>query len=216
MGADEEVPRPELGFDQFVVASHRRLLRQLTAMTADVEQAQDCLQEAYERAWARWRVVGGLDDPEAWVRKVAWRVAVSSHRRRATLARLMPRLVPSEARAAARSEGPTRSTVAGPGGVEEALDVQDALRQVAADQRQALVLFYLVGMSVAEVADEAGVSVGTVKSRLHRGRNVLARLLGPGYGDLATADTSDRRESADGPDAYRRPPPASGDGGWVP
>jgi RNA polymerase sigma-70 factor (ECF subfamily) len=213
--ADEDAPPPELGFDQFVVASHRRLLRQLSAMTADVEQAQDCLQEAYERAWARWRLVGGLDDPEAWVRKVAWRVAVSSHRRRATLARLLPRLVPTEARAAVRSEGPGRSGFAGPGGVEEALDVQDALRRVAADQRQALVVFYLVGMSVAEVADEAGVSVGTVKSRLHRGRNVLARLLGPGYGDLAAVDASDRNGPAERPDAAGRPESTPGAGGWV-
>ena len=63
-------------FDHLVAVSHRRLLRQLTVMTADLEQAQDCLQEAYERAWARWPSVSRLEDPEAWIRKVAWRVAV--------------------------------------------------------------------------------------------------------------------------------------------
>lgn len=190
MRADEAAPRAELRFDEFVVASHRRLLRQLTAMTADLEQAQDCLQEAYERAWARWRSVGSLEDPEAWVRKVAWRVAVSSHRRRSAFTRLMPRLVPAGSRTAIRSEGPSRSGT-DPAGAEAALDIQDALRQLPVEQRQALVLFYLVGMPVAEVAAEAGVSVGTVKSRLHRGRHGLARLLGPAYGDLARDDTGD-------------------------
>ena len=212
MSADERpeaTSRGELGFDQFVAASHRRLLRQLTAMTADLEQAQDCLQEAYERAWARWRSVGRLDDPEAWVRKVAWRVAVSSHRRRSTFTRLMPRLLPTSARAAARSEGPSRSAGAGHGGVEEALDVQDALRQVPVDQRQALVLFYLVGMSVAEVAEESGVSLGTVKSRLHRGRHALAHLLGPSYGDL---DAGDPHADELIPHPGRRP--TADDGGW--
>jgi RNA polymerase sigma-70 factor (ECF subfamily) len=171
-------------FDHLVAVSHRRLLRQLTAMTADLEQAQDCLQEAYERAWARWPTVSRLEDPEAWIRKVAWRVAVSSHRRRTTFARLLPRLLPAASRAPSPSGGPTRaSSSAAGGGAEEAMDVQEALRRLTPDQRRALVLHYFIGMSVAEVAVETGASVGSVKSRLHRGRLALATLLGPAYPD---------------------------------
>jgi len=53
----------------------------------------------------------------------------------------------------------------------------EALRQVPADQRRAMVLHYLVDLPVAEVAHEMGVAVGTVKSWLHRGRTALAARL---------------------------------------
>ena len=49
----------QAGFDAFYISSRARLLRQLTAMTADPELAKDALQEAYERAWQRWRRVRG-------------------------------------------------------------------------------------------------------------------------------------------------------------
>src|SRR4051812_23289226 len=68
-------------FDEFYVGTRLRLLRQLTMMTGDVEQAADVLQEAYARAWQRWGRVSTLADPAAWVRTVAWRVAISQHRR---------------------------------------------------------------------------------------------------------------------------------------
>ena len=63
------------------------------------------------------------------------------------------------------------------------MDVQDAMLRLTPDQRRALVLHYFLGMSLAEVAVETGASVGTVKSRLHRGRLALAALLGPAYAD---------------------------------
>ena len=57
--------------------------------------------------------------------------------------------------------------------------VADALAQLPADQRRAIVLYHLCDLSVAEVADEVGSPTGTVKARLSRGRATLARLLNP-------------------------------------
>src|SRR6478609_1800788 len=68
-------------FDEFYIGTRVHLLRQLTMMTGDAEQAADVLQEAYARAWQRWGRVSNLADPSAWVRTVAWRVAISQHRR---------------------------------------------------------------------------------------------------------------------------------------
>ena len=106
----------EVAFEAFCLATHARLLRQLTAMTADPERAKDVLQEAYARAWVHWGRVATLDEPEAWVRRVAWRLAVSQHRRSVTLARLLPRF---------RADVEVR-----PVPVDEVLDVQQALRQL--------------------------------------------------------------------------------------
>jgi DNA-directed RNA polymerase specialized sigma24 family protein len=68
-------------FDVFYTASAPRLVRQLHAMTGDLTEAQDCVQEACARAWQRWPAVRSYDSPEAWVRSVAWNVAVSRFRR---------------------------------------------------------------------------------------------------------------------------------------
>jgi RNA polymerase sigma-70 factor (ECF subfamily) len=155
------------GFDEFYLATRGALLRQLTAMTADAELAKDVLQEAYARAWQRWSRVSSFDDPPGWVRTVAWRLAVSHFRRRTVAQRF----------AVVLRGGVTEEPVA----VEEAWDVQQALRAVSPERRQAMVLHDLCGLSVEQVAAETGVPVGTVKSRLSRGRADLARTLGATY-----------------------------------
>ncbi|HEX6921367.1 MAG TPA: sigma-70 family RNA polymerase sigma factor [Actinomycetes bacterium] len=158
-----------LGFDEFYIATRLSLLRQLTMMTGDAEQAADVLQEAYARAWQRWRRVSTLADPAAWVRTVAWRVAISQHRRSLLAADRFWRLfVP----AAAVDRTPD---------LDEALDLHAALRILSPEHRRALVLYEMCGLSVTEVAAETGVAEGTVKSRLARARAALSAALGPDY-----------------------------------
>lgn len=53
-----------------------------------------------------------------------------------------------------------------------------ALRRIPAQQRRAVALHYLLDMSINDIALETGVSVGTVKSWLSRGRTSLAEALG--------------------------------------
>jgi RNA polymerase sigma-70 factor (ECF subfamily) len=128
-------------------------------MVGDLREAEDAVQEAYCRAWLRRRVLEAYDNPEAWVRIVAYRIAVSSWRR---AVRRM---------AAYRRHGPADDVApAGP----EHVALVDALRALPAAQRQAIVLFHLIGLSIEEIAGEADVAVGTVKSRLARGRSALA------------------------------------------
>ena len=151
-------------FDDFYLATSRRLLGQLTAMTADREQAADVLQEAYAKAWMHWGRVSRLDNPEAWVRTVAWRSAVSWWRRLG-VARSRQPLVASR-----DHHEPD---------LDSALVVREALARLSPVQRQVLVLHEVVGLTVAEIARETGIPSGTVKSRLVRGRAVLAALLEP-------------------------------------
>jgi RNA polymerase sigma-70 factor (ECF subfamily) len=61
---------------------------------------------------------------------------------------------------------------------EDAVAVAQALRTLSVGQRQVVVLHYLVGLRVEEVARELAVPVGTVKSRLTRARRMLAHRLG--------------------------------------
>ena len=52
-----------------------------------------------------------------------------------------------------------------------------ALAEITDDQRAAIVLYDVEGYDYAEIADMTGVSLGTVKSRIHRGRLALRALL---------------------------------------
>jgi RNA polymerase sigma-70 factor (ECF subfamily) len=160
-------------FDEFYLGTRLLLLRQLTMMTGDAEQAADVLQEAYARAWQRWRRVSNLADPAAWVRTVAWRVAISQHRRSLVAADRLRRLLAPEAALGSRID---RSI-----GPDEALDLRAALRLLSPEHRRALVLYEMCGLSVPQVAMETGVPEGTVKSRLARARTALAAALGPDY-----------------------------------
>lgn len=167
-------------FDDFYRATSRRVIHHVYAMTGSLTEAQDCVQEGYARAWQRWTQVSGYDDPEAWVRTVARRVAVSRWRRTRTHAAALVRHGrPDDQRP------PDEDHVA----------LVAALRQVSETQRHAVVLHHLVGLTVEQVAAEVGAPVGTVKARLHRGRAALAALLGDAE-PAATPSTADAGQEA--------------------
>jgi RNA polymerase sigma-70 factor (ECF subfamily) len=152
-------------FDAFYHATSRRLLGQMYAMTGDADDAQDCVQEAYARAWQHWHTVRQADDADAWIRTVAWRIAAGRWRRHR-----------SGLRALSRNGRPEHVAAPSPDHVA----LVSALRRIRPDHRRAIVLHYLVGMSVQEIAEETGAASGTVKSHLSRGRAALAKLLGDG------------------------------------
>lgn len=64
--------------------------------------------------------------------------------------------------------------------VVDRLGLNDALARLSPDFRAAVVLRDVVGMDYAEIADSLGLPIGTVRSRIARGRRHLAELLGGG------------------------------------
>jgi len=58
-------------------------------------------------------------------------------------------------------------------------DIQDAIRALPSEFRAAVVLCDVVGLQYDEIAEQLGVPVGTVRSRIHRGRAQLRKALGP-------------------------------------
>jgi RNA polymerase sigma-70 factor (ECF subfamily) len=155
--------RDSAGFDAFYAASSRRLVGQVFAMTGDLGEAEDAVQEACIRAWQRWPRIEGYEDPEAWVRSVAFKLCVNAwwkakNRRSA------------QRRAAARVQD-------APGLGPDLLALVRALRELPDKQRRALVLHYFADLTVEQIAAETGVSPGTVKSRLSRGRAAMAPLV---------------------------------------
>jgi RNA polymerase sigma-70 factor (sigma-E family) len=146
-------------FDEFYVATHRRIVGQIYAMTGSLHEAEDCVQEAYARAWQQWgKLSAGHRHPEAWVRTVAARLAVSSWRK-------------AVSRRAAHRENQL-AVVSGMN--PDHLAIVAALRKIPADQRLAIVLYHYANLSIGEIAAETGAPPNTVKARLARGRKALA------------------------------------------
>ncbi len=149
-------------FDALYAGSFRRLVAQIYAMCGNFAEAQDCVQEAFIRAWDRRRALDADQSPEAWIRTVAYRLAVSRWRR---------------AQRALRSPDRSQLRDSVPGPDVSRMALIRALQQLPADQRRAVVLHHLCDVPVREIAAEIGVPVGTVKARLSRGRAALAALL---------------------------------------
>lgn len=152
----------ETEFDAFYTASFRPLVGQVRAMCGSLTEAQDCVQEAFIRAWDHRASLDAGQNPEAWVRRTAYRLAVSRWRKARRAFRAPDRALEDK-----RVAEPSPDRVA----------IDRALAQLPPAQRHALVLFHLCDLTIAEVADEVGSPVGTVKARLARGRQALARLL---------------------------------------
>ncbi len=152
-------------FDAFYAGSSRRVLGQLYAMIGNRSEAEDAVAEAYARAWQRWSTVRDCDSPEAWVRRVASRITVSSWRKAVNRLRAHHRDTLTQ-----ETDGLSPDHVA----------LVAALKRIPADQRRVIVLHHLVGLSVAEISAEVGAPSGTVKARLARGRKAMAQHLSDG------------------------------------
>jgi DNA-directed RNA polymerase specialized sigma24 family protein len=65
----------EHSFDSFYGSTRRAVLRQTFALTGDLPATRAALRDSYARAWQHWGRVSRLEDPLAWVRARAWRLA---------------------------------------------------------------------------------------------------------------------------------------------
>jgi RNA polymerase sigma-70 factor, ECF subfamily len=143
-------------------AAYGRLVQVLTLVAGSRAEAEDVVQEAFVRLVPRWSKISTYDDPEAWVRSVAFKILSNRFRRSRNAAAASRRA----------SHAVQTSEVSG-----DSVDVGRALAALPIDQREVVVLHHLLDLPVAEIASSLGVPVGTVKSRLSRARVALAPLL---------------------------------------
>lgn len=149
-------------FDEFFAATAKRMVAVVYAVTGDLGEAEDAVQEAYARAWQRWAVLTEEGDPTPWVRTVALRLAVSTWRK-----------ARNRMRAHFRHGPPPDAPALAP----DRVALVDALRALRDDQRTAVVMHHLLDLPVEEIARETGVSSAAVRTRLSRGRKALGARL---------------------------------------
>jgi RNA polymerase sigma-70 factor (ECF subfamily) len=147
-------------------------------LTNNRQDAEDLVQDTYLRAFRAWRDQRRPKRVEPWLATICLNLARSGYRTRAR----RPSEVPLEEwmvepRPGADSESRAIEAV-------EREDLYRAIRELPEEQRVAITLVDLSGLSTYEAAEAMGTPRGTVLSRLHRGRRALARLLGDRIGEV--------------------------------
>lgn len=154
----------EAEFTMFVAGRGQALLRIAYALSGDRQAAEDLVQGALGKAYAKWPRIHG--DAEAYVRRIIYNDRASSWRR------------PGRHREVSVAELPDRPAAAGPElEVADRLALREALLSLPPRQRAVLVLRYLEDRSVEETADALGCRPGTVASQASRGLATLRTLV---------------------------------------
>lgn len=148
-----------------ILAEIPRLRRYARALLGDRAAADDLVQDTLERAWrrlAQWRAGSDL---RAWLFSIMHNLRVDQLRRP---------VLPTQALDDDSEQAPSRPTQSDQ---LELLDLEAALRQLPDEQRAVLLLVALEEMSYAEVAAALDIPLGTVMSRLSRGRERLRQIM---------------------------------------
>jgi len=167
IGSPTARAEPDDGFEEAFDELFPRAVRLAYRLLGDRAAAEDVSAEAMARAYARWSKVAGLSYRDGWVLKVTTNLAIDRLRRR------RPEIVPPPA------DGFED-------GVALRLALNSALLTLAPRQRQAVALRYLGGLSDREVAQALGISLGSVKTHIHRGLNSLRARLGASLEEVAS------------------------------
>ncbi|RMD63537.1 MAG: sigma-70 family RNA polymerase sigma factor [Alphaproteobacteria bacterium] len=143
------------------------LRRYARALVGDRSRADDLVQDCLERAWSRAHLFRPGEDVRVWLFTILHNLHVSSIRRR----RRQPRLVPLV------DGAPDPAMREGQESAAEMADLAWALEQLPPDQCSAVLLVGLEDMTYRQAAAVLGIPVGTLMSRLYRGRQRLRALI---------------------------------------
>lgn len=168
-------------FEAFVLAHQDRVYATAVRLLGRVADAEDIAQATFLRAWERF---GALrDNPAAggWLITVATNLSLNHLSRHRSRWRLFSELSSGEsgepdfdATIAAETEAPSESLARS----DEQASLERALHALPPHQRVPIVLFHFDGQSYEQIASRLRVSVGKIKTDIHRGRLALRACLG--------------------------------------
>ncbi|HYU64107.1 MAG TPA: RNA polymerase sigma factor [Verrucomicrobiae bacterium] len=175
-------PGNEADFERLYQASYAKILGTLTAMLGDRAAAEDCAQDAFERAYKKWATWQPIAPAEAWVHRIAINAAVSYQRK------MRLREVGEVIRRLGRP-----GLAPDPQEVVEHRDLAIALSKLPPKQAAAIVLRHYHGYTNRAIAQALGIPERTVASRLAVAKERLRVMLKHSYGPQAVLDESAER-----------------------
>jgi RNA polymerase sigma-70 factor (ECF subfamily) len=171
----------EADFERLYQASYRKILGTLVGMLGDRATAEDCAQDAFERAYKKWATWQPIAPAEAWVHRIAINAAIS-HKRKMKL-REVGEVIRRIGRPAL---GPDPQLVVENG------DIATALAMLPPKQAAAMVLRHYHGYTNRAIAQLLGIPERTVASRLSVAKARLREILKHSYGPEAAMDGGTR------------------------
>src|SRR6267143_3838036 len=167
----------ESDFERLYLASYGKILGTLTAMLGDRAAAEDCAQDAFERAYKKWATWQPIAPAEAWVHRIAINAAVSYQRK------MRLREVGEVIRRLGRP-----GVAPDPQEVGEHRDLAAALAKLPPKQAAAIVLRHYRGYTNRAIAQALDIPERTVASRLGVAKARLREMLKDSYGPEAAMD----------------------------
>jgi RNA polymerase sigma-70 factor (ECF subfamily) len=155
-------------FEALMTRHERRVYNLAFRMLGNAEDARDATQDAFLSCFRHLSAFRGDSAFATWLHRIAVNACYDSLRRRRESVSLDERPIEP----AAHPDHAERAVLA--------VDIQRALIEVPADFRAVVIMHELQDMPLDEIAAILEVPVGTVKSRLHRGRVALGRALSAG------------------------------------
>jgi RNA polymerase sigma factor (sigma-70 family) len=149
-------------------ASFALCLRVAGRILRSREAAEDAAQEAVERAFRSARTRADLDDPDAWLARIAQREALRIRQREQDI-----RIRRTGAEALEVLAGPDREVER----LEDRMGLEAMTARLAPDDRRLIRLKYHDDLTQQEIANRLGIPEGNAKVRLHRARKKLEREL---------------------------------------
>ncbi|MFL5640205.1 MAG: RNA polymerase sigma factor [Gemmatimonadaceae bacterium] len=139
----------------------------LRLKAGDKVDATELMQDVFIRAWRRLATFRGDSAFASWLHRLAVNTMLENARsERRREARVLPMDDTSRLAGAARSSG-----------IDLKMDMEEAVASLPRGARLAFVLHDVEGYQHQEIAEQLGVSVGTVKAQLHRARRLLRQKL---------------------------------------
>jgi RNA polymerase sigma-70 factor (ECF subfamily) len=154
-------------FDEFYLREYPAVVGLLQGLLRSRLVAEELAQETFLVAYRDWGRVSGLDNPRAWIRKVAMN-------QRGSFLRAYLRQQAREQRSAMPEQDDTIKLA------DDHAEVWQAIRTLPPSQAQVIALHYYEDYSINQIAAALGRAPGTITAQLHQGRRRLARLLGTG------------------------------------
>lgn len=161
-------------FAAWYTTAHPKIVTSLLLCTGDLHVAQEAADEAFARAYARWKRVSLMMSPTGWTYRVAFNILRRRWRRTTLEQKLLLRRPPPAAMPAPAGE------------------TWEAVRDLPTRQRTAVVLRFVADLTEAEIAEAMGTSRSTVSSSLAAAKRTLGRMLADGPDEGESEEEIDR------------------------
>ena len=164
----------QASWETLIAAHQDRMLNYLYHLEGSYDDALDLCQETFFRAWKGMKTFKPGEELLPWLYAIARNVQIEKHRRKQH-----PQFSLDEAledhgyEPAIAPESPQRSAES----AESAERVREALLELPEEYRSAVVLRFMDDLSYEEIASVQRVAVGTAKSRVFRGKELLEKVL---------------------------------------